>query len=62
MKTAEEIKKGLECCVYRYDNHHLKSCNRNCPYLWEGAFCRNVLGADALAYIEQLEALVSKEE
>lgn len=48
MKSLEEIKKGLECC--------LDDCERvgNCPY--SGTFgCDECLKRDAFAYIEQLE-------
>lgn len=52
MKSSEEIKKGMECCI----KDSLDPCS-GCPYgnmtdeAWE---CE--LNADALAYIEQLEA------
>ena len=53
MKTPEEIKKGLECCI--------KDCNweNGCLY---GAFdkCTTVMMEDALAYIRQLEAKIPK--
>lgn len=53
MKTPEEIKKGLECC--------LDDCDRvgNCPY--SGTFgCDECLKRDALAYIEKLEAQIPR--
>lgn len=55
MKTSEEIKKGLECCRYRYEDHMLKSCTSKCPYFHEGDFCTNVLHGDAIAYTQHLE-------
>jgi hypothetical protein len=48
MKTAEEIKKGLECCK--------EICNsKSCPY-WEDSECHISMRNDAIAYIKQLEA------
>ena len=44
MKTPEEIKKGLECCIEN------KGCI-DCPYRGD---C-NELEGDALAYIQQIE-------
>lgn len=46
MKTPEEIKKGLECCMYEGE------CKR-CPY--QGEKCTITASGDALAYIQQLE-------
>lgn len=47
MKTPEEIKKAVSLCIL---------CGRyaDCPYCHMG--CMSALSADALAYIEQLEA------
>lgn len=47
MKTPDEIKKAVSLCPL---------CGRcaNCPYYATG--CMDALRADALAYIEQLEA------
>ena len=51
-KTPEEIKKGLECCK-NGDNPCLGICIYDeCPF----DACKNVLMADALAYIQKLEA------
>lgn len=55
MKTPEEIKKGLECCTPKYESKVWYSCSSECPYRPEGAFCRNVLQRDNIAYIQQLE-------
>lgn len=56
MKTHEEIKKGLECCC---DNVSCMKCTyydrRDRKYA-----CETALLADALAYIQQLEAQVPK--
>ena len=51
MKTPEEIKKGLECCM------HEGECKR-CPY--QGKKCTITASGDALAYIQQLEAAQPK--
>lgn len=55
MKTPEEIKKGLECCI--------KDCNweNGCLY---GAFdkCTTAMMEDALALIRQLEAKLAEYE
>ena len=49
MKTPDEIKKALKQCIYEI------SC-RGCPYV--GADCDD-LDADALGYIQQLEAALT---
>lgn len=50
MKTAEEIKKGLECCI---DGDAI--CTQ-CPYCDVAPECRKALRADYRALIQQLEA------
>ena len=55
MKTPDEIKKGLECCIPRYESNHWVTCSDECPYRSEGAFCRNVMQNNVRAYIHQLE-------
>ena len=58
MKTLEEIKNGLECCIS--DTY---GCYEKCPYfnsLSNGVDCAVKMHADALAYIKQLEACVPK--
>lgn len=53
MKTPDEIKKGLECCIGDCLSYHC----RECPY-YENNFCETDgmdLCEDALAYIQQLE-------
>lgn len=54
-KTPEEIKKGLECCSPKYESQHWVTCNSECPFWNEGAYCRNVLYACIKRYIQQLE-------
>ncbi len=56
MKTPEEIKKGLECCQPEHKDGRWITCKSICPFLHDFRFCRNVLHADALAYIQQLES------
>lgn len=54
MKTAEEIKRGLECCT---DDDGGLACCVECPYA-DGCGCAtdtDVLDLDALEYIRQLE-------
>lgn len=57
MKSAEEIKKGLECCSV--DDLH---CGQGCPYkddcLEEARY--KGLESDALAYIQQLESKLNQ--
>lgn len=55
MKTPDEIKKGLKCCLEEH------ACTR-CPYddCDEGWHCVVDRNADALAYIQQLEAKIPK--
>lgn len=48
MKTPEEIKKGLECCL------KVGACNDECPYYNDGCGDDQEV-KDALAYIQQLE-------
>ena len=51
-KTADEIKKGLECCI--------EMCSSgNCPY-FEDPECTTSVKKDALAIIQQLEAQVPR--
>lgn len=56
MKTPEEIKKGLECCILETDDTSLVDHCKVCPYQPTG-LCFRTLLKDAL---EQLEAQVSK--
>lgn len=56
MKTPEEIKKGLECCILETDDTSLVDHCRACPYQPTG-LCFRTLLKDAL---EQLEAQVPK--
>lgn len=58
MRSPDEIKKGLECCIS--DTY---GCYEKCPYfnsLSNGVDCSVKMHADALAYITQLEARVPK--
>lgn len=48
MKTPEEIRKALECCVYH------GSC-KTCAYFGREGNCIGRLERDALTYIQQLE-------
>lgn len=55
MKTPEEIKRGLKCCMADVDG--LAACG-DCPYADSTVGCwveGNTLERDALAYIQQLE-------
>lgn len=51
MKTPEEIKKGLECCVTQYNCH---IGDEQCCY-HGGGECHYFIMCDALSYIQQLE-------
>lgn len=53
MKTPEEIKKALECCVYH------GSC-KTCAYFDEDGKCVSILKIDALSYIQQLESQIAE--
>ena len=55
MKTPDEIKKGLECCIPRWVGNHWKSCSSKCPYITLAASCRGQLIYDAFTLIWQLE-------
>ena len=56
MKTPDEIKKGLACCA----KSSLEACE-HCPYRKDcDNFNAGNLYRDALAYINQLEARVTK--
>ena len=52
MKTSDEIKKGLKCCL---NESKLDFACAECPYDEDGSECGDLFG-DALAYIQQLEA------
>lgn len=55
MKTPDKIKKGLECC-----STHTPECHM-CPYNIKYRIgCSGIVAADALAYIQQLEAAQPK--
>lgn len=56
MKTPEEIKKGIECCIKYLACVPTSECCDDCPYIGS---CSS-LEKDALAYIQQLEAKVPK--
>ena len=56
MKTPDEIKKGLECCILETDDTSLVDHCRVCPYQPTTGLCLRTLFKDALAYIKQLEA------
>lgn len=49
MKTPDEIKKATRVCILRES-----SCMNDCPY-FKYLECRDILCADVLTYIEQLE-------
>lgn len=52
MKTPEKIKKGLAFCAYY--NGNCEQCNYE--YGARNNYCMESLAADALSYIQQLEA------
>lgn len=59
MKTPEEIKKGIECCMCDLMERRCEEC----PYAdggCESVACEKELGDDALAYIQKLESQVPK--
>ena len=59
MKTADEIKKGIECCMC---DPMERRCEK-CPYADGGCermTCEKDLGDDALALTQQLKAQVPK--
>lgn len=53
MRTPDEIKKGLRCCLKEDVNHDCPAC----PYLGDrkNYNCSDLLIADMFAYIQQLE-------
>lgn len=53
MKTNEEIKRALECCVYH------GSC-KTCAYFGREGKCIGRLERDALDYIQQLENQIAE--
>ena len=59
MKKPEEIKKGLECCDKFLGGGHWNICSK-CPYDMGKGRCYGTMMADALAYIQQLEAQVPR--
>ena len=58
MKTPDEIKKGLECCLGDCHNYHCEECPYMNPDTEDYDGCSDngkKLAADALALIQQLE-------
>ena len=54
MKTPEGIKRALECCSKAED--FMDCMELDCPYVIRDKYdCMNVMSADALTYIQQLE-------
>lgn len=62
MRTPDEIKKGMACCLTRWEGDYLASCHTDCPYRSEGIWCRNVLMADIKAWNKQLESRLAQVE
>lgn len=62
MKTPEEIKKGLDDCLPRWNEKELTVRCDDCAYKGNGLWCRNMLFKDASTYIQQLEERNSKLE
>lgn len=62
MRSPDEIKKGMTCCLTRWEVDHLASCHTDCPYRSEGIWCRNVLMADIKAWNKQLESRLAQVE
>lgn len=61
-KTPEEIKKGMTCCLTRWEGDYLASCHTDCPYRNEGIWCRNVLMADIKEWNKRLESSLAQAE
>ena len=55
-KTPDEIKKGLESCILCWTSQEYGPCHTECIYRQNGLWCRCVMNADALTYIQQLES------
>lgn len=55
MKNPDKIKKGLERCANSGMCYCPGMCDK-CPYDAQGDKCIRTLGAEALTYIQQLEA------
>lgn len=58
MKTPDDIKKGLQCCI-----NDGFGCSEKCPYfnsLSNGVDCEVKKHSDSLTYIQQLESQVPK--
>ena len=60
MKTPEEIRKGLDDCMPRWNEKKLTVRCDDCAYKGNGLWCRNMLFKDASTYIQQLESTVSQ--
>lgn len=56
MKTPDEIKKGLGCCILETDDTSLVDHCKACPYQPTG-LCFRTLLKDTIAYIQQLEQI-----
>ena len=62
MKTPEEIKKGLDDCLPRWNEKKLTVRCDDCAYKGNGLWCRNMLFKDASTYIQKLESRLAQVE
>ena len=57
MKTPEEIKKGLECCIYSEFE-----CTNECPYAAESPNCSKKLLKDTFAQLDKVTKWISVDD
>ena len=57
MKTPEEIKRGLECCIYSEFE-----CSDECPYAADAPNCSKQMLADVYAQFAKVPRWISVEE
>lgn len=62
MKTPDEIKKGMACCLTRWEGDYLASCHTDCPYRNEGIWCRNALMHDIAESYKQVKSRLDQAE
>lgn len=60
MRTYNEIRNGLECCIKSATGNLTYHGCKACSYLMGDPKCRVNMHKDALAYIQQLEAQVPR--
>lgn len=62
MRSSDEIKKGLECCIPKWDGKSVVPRCGECPYIHEGRWCRTILFNELRRYIFDIEQRLAQAE